>query len=234
MLMPSNVILCKEHRDYLSESCISPPLLCCSGSWDWFSTRRFCPMIQPQRGLCLSCNQKCTHCPVQISSCTCLPSSLTKSHLQFFSFRSSCLFFFQCLSLQSFPRPPSHNLLKTFPPCGSWTLSPTHSTTLPPWHTAQVSIYYKMPTIPGRGMSYVFILMGVLWHVVQIAQLIMYVKCNNSYMGLKRTINSEPGKALQQKDLTKRETLDFREQAVPMPTIRRYVKHNYSFFVGAE
>lgn len=134
--------------------------------------------------------QKCTHCPVQISRCTCLPPSLTKSHLQFFSFCSSCLFFFQCLSLQSFPRPPSHNLLKTFPPCGSWTLSPTHSTTLPPWQTAQVSIYYKMPTIPGRGMSY----LGVLWHVVQIAQLIMHVKCNNSNMGLKRAITLNQAK----------------------------------------
>lgn len=41
------------------ESGVSPPLLCSCGSWDWVSTWRLCPMIQPLRGRYRSCAQQC-------------------------------------------------------------------------------------------------------------------------------------------------------------------------------
>lgn len=72
--------------------------------------------------------------------------------------------------------PPSHNLLKTFPPCRSWTPSPPRSLTLPPWLTAQVSIHWKMPAIPGRRTSYVFNLMRVLRYAVQCVHSIMCIQ----------------------------------------------------------
>lgn len=65
----------KVYTQSMSESWNSPPLFCCCGSWDGVSTRRLCPMIQPLRGLYLSCTQKRAQNPGQISSCTCLPPS---------------------------------------------------------------------------------------------------------------------------------------------------------------
>lgn len=114
-------------------------------------------MIQPLRGLYLSCTQKREYYPGQISSHTCLLLSLTMSSLLYWGVCFFCVFFLSALLLSlSFspsPVPPSCNLLKTFPPSRSWTQSPTRSMTLPPWLTALVSIHEKMPTIPERRMS---------------------------------------------------------------------------------
>lgn len=69
-------------------------------------------------------------CRAQISSCTCLPPSLTKPRHQFFSSSVPLLCSFKTPVPTVLPRPPP---LKIFPPCRSWTPSPTHSITLPPW-----------------------------------------------------------------------------------------------------
>lgn len=113
----------------LKESCVSPPLLCCCGSWDWLSTWRFCPMIQPLRGLYRSCTQQCA-----VDRSAAAPAFLrlwqnpvTRSFLLLFLL--SALLKHQ--SLQSCPLPPL--LRPSFPPSMSWTPSPTHSITLPPW-----------------------------------------------------------------------------------------------------
>lgn len=109
MLLLRNAQLSKLYTDCMSESWNSPPLLCCCGSWDWVSTRRLCPMIQPLRGLYLSCTQKRAHYPGQISSCTCLPPSLTKYRLLYLrSFLFLCVLLV-CPSSTPFPSvlPPS-------------------------------------------------------------------------------------------------------------------------------
>lgn len=54
----------------------------------------------------------------------------------------------QFLSVLSLP-PPSLDLLKSSPPCKSWTPSP--HLTLPHWLIAQVSSQRKMPTILGKA-----------------------------------------------------------------------------------
>lgn len=167
----------------MSESRNSPPLLCCCGSWAGVCTRRLCPMIQPLRGLYLSCTQKRAHHTGQLH----LPPSFNKvsstSGLFFSSVFSLLPVLFAFHSSPS-PVPPSHNLLKTFPPSRSWTpsLPPSRSLTLPPWLVAQVSIHWKMPTIPGRKTSYVFNLMRALRYVVQCVHPIMHVRCNVCYV----------------------------------------------------
>lgn len=67
--------LWKVHTECMSESVNSPPLLCCCGSWAGFSTRRLCPMIQPPRGLYLSCTQGHPRYTGQLH----LPNSFTNS-----------------------------------------------------------------------------------------------------------------------------------------------------------
>lgn len=100
MLLWRHSQLCRVHA-VCSESWNSPPLLCCCGSWDCVSTRRLCPMIQPLRGLYLSCTQK-----QQLH----LPSSFFKNVL---SPLSGCLLLlcilFVCPSSIPFPSvlPPS-------------------------------------------------------------------------------------------------------------------------------
>lgn len=98
------------------------------------------------------------------------------------SFLLLCVSLLYAFQFSPSPVPPSRNLLKTFPPSRSWTHSPLRLLTLPPWLTAQVSIHWKMPTIPGRRTSYVFNLMSMLWYVVQCVHPIMYIQCNVWYV----------------------------------------------------
>ncbi len=100
----------------------------------------------------------------------------------FSSLPSSCLPFLYAFQFSPSPVPPFRNLLKTFPPSRSWTPSPSRSLTLPPWLIAQVSIHWKMPTIPGSKTSYVFNLICVLRYAVQSVHPIMYVQHNVCYV----------------------------------------------------
>lgn len=156
----------KWNTDYISESRNSPPLFCCCGPWDWVSTRRLCPMIQPQRGLYLSCTQKrALSPPRRTNQQSHLPSFLLpQSPVSFISDISLSSAFASYTLLLSFLSvlPPSLpltiSLSPSLPP-GAGLPSPTQPMTLPPWLIAQVSIHSKMPTIPGRRMTYVLSLM---------------------------------------------------------------------------